>query len=174
MIRRAMCQYRYYYFGTCGHQQTILFDFCSDAHALDRPAGSSEEAPAISKIGKHDVCSNGGQAAGTKHGKVEGTSARYREEMLSVSPKTLTPSTHADIVSSLQAAHSTHPSESTTASHDMAGLPLFSGTFRHWMSGTSSKVPESASSTQGQVPIGSSDSVTAVSDIETTIYGDQD
>lgn len=54
-----MCQYRYYYYGGCQHQETVLYDFCAKA-VPTVPDSESDAAPATAST--HPSCQEEGSA----------------------------------------------------------------------------------------------------------------
>lgn len=175
-----MCRYRYYYFGTCGHQQTVLFDFCPNAPSLQEASCESDAAATVDQ-GKKDVHRSCEQTGSAKGGAGEGACAVDNTGIPSLCSTTITHSVHstnssfdtgsASITvepcvdcSSLPADHPSHSSPSAASSHNMAGLPLFGGTFRHWMYGGTNTAPkQSTADAKVHMSMSNKSSVEAVS-----------
>lgn len=154
----VMCRYRYYYFAHCRHQQTVLLEFCTDAQDLP-----TSDTSASSDV---DMCSDGagkwyfdqGRAnAATERAPVEdnnddlhslcSTTSAHQTSFSSgdsLDTELLLGTAESSIeYSSFLADHSSHSSCSSPESPlptSMAGLPLFAGTFKSWMSGAQSSM----------------------------------
>ena len=154
MTSDAMCRYRYYYFAKCRHQETVLFDFCEKAQEVT--AGL-----ATLTVHDNDNIMGGALVAGEESVTAENNS----EDLPSLCSTVRTcSSTHSSgslsdtglvsitaepglDCSSLRRADRTSHSSSIPepASYGMAGLPLWSGTFRNWMTGGSNAAPREPS-----------------------------
>ena len=144
-----MCKHQYSYFATCRHQQSVLFEFCEHARSIaTAPEGTSTAPLAAAKGsgygGSRDVVE--GQAdesvesalavdtvsrlcsTFTSSSQSAGSSFHIGSGSVSV---TADPSYFASSLPDYQSSHSF----SASASHDMAGLPLFAGTLWHRMAG---------------------------------------
>lgn len=150
-----MCRYRYYYFGTCQHHETILFDFCANALPLQDDEYCTSAPPSTGNKGKAEEARGSFEAAETEEEEVqEGASAQDNTDLPSLSSTKFT-SPSSSINSSfvtgsayitaepcvdcspLLADHSSLSSTRSASSPNMAGLPLFGSAFRRWMdSGT--------------------------------------
>lgn len=155
-----MCRYRYYYFSSCRHQQTVLFDYCSDALSVQQAQCAMSE---MTTEGKHDpqhkISDDAGRAGGIMIGAEEGAPNGDNTDLPSLCSTAETRSSHSNrssfdtgsvsIItehcvdcSSLRTEQPSYPSPSADSSHSMAGLPLFGDTFRHWMSGGAATPPK--------------------------------
>ena len=177
-----MCRYRYCYFATCRHQQTVLFDFCPNARRI-APATAALSALTVIPEEESSSRSSSSNAGGTR---AEGTSTE-QDDLPSLCSDTNTYTSHTtatsldtgsasitaepclDCCASLpQADHPSPHSSPAPAepSHDMAGLPLFGGTFRHWMSGSSATAPKQSDvDSKGHVFMSTKRSGEAVSEL---------
>ena len=167
-----MCRYRYYYFAACRHQELVLFDFCADAQCLQK-VDCSSYTPAAARE----------RVSARVNVREGGFTEENSDDLPFVCSTTLTQTSHSAgssfdtgstsitaessyYSSSLHPAdHLSHSSSTSTApSHDMAALPLFGGTFRHWMGSTTATAPKQSNiDSRGHVFVSSKRSVDAVS-----------
>ena len=153
-----MCRYRNYYYGTCRHQQTVLFDFCANAQDIS-DMSCTTDTDTLATIEENAADHEAGGAM-SEAGEARSTGDNS-DDLPSVCSSTFTQATNSagssldtrsasitavpyPYFSSLYTAHPlSHSSVSSPdASHDMAGLPLFGGTFRQWMTGVTTTVPK--------------------------------
>ena len=168
-----MCRYRYYYYATCRHQEIILFDFCADAQSLPDMHCASDTL-ATMNTPEHDM---GGAMLESEEG---GSTEENSDDLPSICSTTFTHTSRSagssfdtgstsitaepsfDCSSLEPADHLSH--SSVAASHEMASLPIFGGTFRHWMAGAPTTAPKQSNvDSKGHVFMSSKRSVEAVS-----------
>lgn len=167
-----MCRYRYYYFAGCRHQQTVLIDYCADAQPIQgkekTPWTVHSHAPAPMTAGEVEGAREGGKGGAERileEGMAEERSNGDDLPSLCSSIFTHSPGSSFDTgsasitaepdihysspSSSLHQAehpsssHSSDPARRPSSSRDMDGLPLWSGGFRHWMTGSTGTAPRS-------------------------------
>ena len=160
-----MCFYRYYFFLSCRHQETVLFDFCRNARPL---ADVSKDTLVPGKCGY--VGGEQGQPESTlaeEDGQVgvangEGTdgmhniddppsmrsaavniSSQQRIPSIDIGSRSIIAEPGIDYAYSQSAEHTNQYSAlvDEELSHHMAGLPLPLFGFRQWMTGGSVTPP---------------------------------
>ena len=161
-----MCQYRYYFYGECRHQETVLFNYCENA----RPRPSTKLVPLADRICHHvgeEDASDGYNTStnrGRDNGKGEGplrepngtrhlpTSTSFSlsepaarnhtsSSTLDQGSASITTEPGPSLNPSSLPQHCSHSSPSsvptiTPTAHNMDGLPLLGSTIRYWMPGT--------------------------------------
>ena len=168
-----MCRYRYHYYATCRHHELVLFDFCDKAHSVDAAtkdaqhrasnnAYAAEGTTAEAREGSSfDVNSDDLPSIFSADSTFESQSSYPSEEQGSVSI-TAEPNYDCTSIPSTDLSHSSPLTRS--ASHDMAGLPLFGNTFRSWMGGPTATSPKQTNvDSYGPVFVSSKRSAEAVS-----------
>ncbi len=186
-----MCCYRYYYFGTCRHQQTVLLSLCPNALPMDKNKIDALEPPSTDEQqqerrrteqepanGQEHVTEEASSNGSTDLSSLQSTTSPHfsHSTKSSIDTGLASATTQLDLgCSSLQPDHPLHSSPTTASSHNMAGLPLFGQTFHQWMSGTS--VTETTPSTvnaAGNVFMTNKASHSPVSIIHLTLFAAAD
>lgn len=151
-----MCRYHYHYYAACRHQETVLFDFCANAKSLPGVSCASDTlaAPKTSKRGRGGARPESGEGEGSfADVNTDALPAAcsnviahpYTSARSSFETGSLSITAGSSIVGSslLSADPLLHSSPTLAATpHEMAGLPLFSGTLRHWIGSGNGTVPK--------------------------------
>lgn len=176
-ILDAMCRYQYYYYCACRHCELLLFDYCDQAHDV-APAdsgspgagteadGKSDDDPATDPKDEEGGSSDRDDTASPSIFSSPSPHQQHHHKDSSVADGSVSITAEPDYdCASLPSQHLSPSSPpSTTASLDMAGLPLFGHTFRSWMGGSSVTSPKQTNvESQGHVLKSGKRSIEAVS-----------
>lgn len=156
-----MCRYHCYFFGGCGHQETLLVSFCSKAPpvanvvacAPSRPLASNSERTRCHGKTDSPLYRWSWSQAGALGGANDNHACVSQQSSVPFTPSPplyaspLDSEGSASIIvqpdidtPSLLTEHHSHSSPFSPSPSDMAGLPLFG--LKHWMSGGSVPAPK--------------------------------